>query len=85
MFLVVFTGTGDYVSKPVIESTRSGIYSSMRTVDTNTLLGQPQERTLLRVSQGKSLQGSEDDGICGSLADRTTNFIKAGKKNPYDM
>jgi hypothetical protein len=67
MSLFVFMGASYYVSQPVIQPTRSSIDCRMRAINTDAFLGQLQERTLLRVSQGESFQGPEDDRICGSI------------------
>lgn len=48
--LILFQGSiGDYIGKPIIETFWRSIYGCMRTVDTDSLLGKTEQRTLLGV------------------------------------
>ena len=54
---------GYNISEPRVETFRSGINGSVRTVDSDTSLGQLKKGGLLRVVVGDGLETTKDEGV----------------------
>lgn len=66
--------SSDYIRKPVIQATWCGIHGGMGTVNTDTLLSQPQQWVLLWIAKGEGLYATEDYGIYRKVNNQ--QFIK---------